>query len=425
MNHLIISADSYFDGLDYHNDGPYLFTIENGTISAIIQHRKNPVTGSYPSIFNETDVPTYKAPFIMPGLVEAHCHLFLDGGELNFKARSEHLKLPVDEMLETARRNVNYSLERGITLIRDAGDKHGVNLRIRDESASRTGAQPVIRAPGLGIRRPKRYGSFMAAEVDSKDEIVETIDRLSKNSDDLKIILTGIIDFEAGCVKGEPQFDLDSLKLITQTATSKNLLTFAHCSGEAGLKLAVEAGVDSIEHGFFMSRDILERMADKGIAWVPTFSPVHFQWARPEFAGWDKNTLSNLNKILESHRESLALAGELGVPIVAGSDAGSHGVQHGDALINEIFFLLESGLPLESVLRAAISTPRMLWGEESANLVEGNKANLVALGGDPFLDTSHLWNVSAVFKDRLHLAQNTQKQKGVVLPQERSATYAD
>jgi imidazolonepropionase-like amidohydrolase len=411
-----VVVDSYFDGHVYHHDGPYCIIVKKGSISSIVKSSADSI--GY-TLLDEDDTPCYKVPFLMPGLVEAHCHLFLNGSELDFKIRSEYLKASAEEMMAVARKNVFDSLAHGITLIRDAGDKYNINHRIKDEFLGLEGCYPNIRSPGLGLRSPKRYGSFMASEVENKEDITRIIDELSNKSDDLKIILTGIIDFEAGCVKGEPQFDIESLQLIVNTAREYNLPTFAHCSGMAGLELAVEAGVDSVEHGFFITRAMLERMADKGIAWVPTFSPVHFQWARPELAGWNDDTVENLYGIVESHKAAIAQADEIGVAIVAGSDAGSQGVPHGKALIDELFFLLESGLSLESVLRAATSTPRALWGELSADLRPGNNANFVALGGDPFKDSQHLRNVQAVYKGGFKLIGQPGKDTEVVLPLER------
>jgi imidazolonepropionase-like amidohydrolase len=197
-------------------------------------------------------------------------------------------------------------------------------------------------------------------------------------------------------VKGEPQFDAEELHLIVSQARELGLRTFVHCSGVAGLEVAVAAGVDSIEHGFFMNRDILKSMSDKGISWVPTFSPVHFQWLRPEIAGWDGATVANLRSILDSHLEHVALAADLGVPLISGSDAGSQGVPHGKSLIEELDFFLNAGVPMDAVLRSATSLPRLRWGAASARLAVGFKADFIALSGSPFDDPCHLHKVEAV-----------------------------
>ena len=181
-----------------------------------------------------------------------------------------------------------------------------------------------------------------------------------------------------------PQFNTDELSEIVARAHGFGRKTFAHCSGVEGLRVAVAAGVDSIEHGFFMTREILEGMAEKSIAWVPTFSPVHFQWARPEFAKWNSATLDNLRRILDAHLVHVGLAHELGVPLVAGSDAGSQGVDHGAALIDEMFHFLDAGVPMAAVLRSATSRPRALWDLPSANIAPGNRADIVLLEGSPF-----------------------------------------
>ena len=387
MPQRIIQTDSYFDGAEYHNEGPYWVSLEDGLIKDIL-------TSELPSEVNVEDDLIEHAAFIMPGLVEAHCHLFLDGGELDFKQRSEYLKADEDEMLAVARRNIAASLVTGITFIRDAGDKWGINHRIREELAASDELVPEVRSPGLGIRKPKRYGGFMAREVETKDEILAAIIDLLKTGDELKILLTGIIDFETGTVKGEPQFDVDEAKLIVATAHDLGYRTFAHCSGLAGLEVAAAAGVDSVEHGFFMTRDILEILAEKQIAWVPTFSPVHFQWARPEIVGWNDESVDNLRRILDSHSEHIKLADEMGVPVVVGSDAGSHGVVHGEAVIDEIKFLVDAGMSMAKVLNAATALPRHLWGSPSADIKPGNKVEIIGLPVSPFENLAASWQLS-------------------------------
>ena len=387
MPQRIIQTDSYFDGAEYHNEGPYWVSLEDGLIKDIL-------TSELPSEVNVEDDLIEHAAFIMPGLVEAHCHLFLDGGELDFKQRSEYLKADEDEMLAVARRNIAASLVTGITFIRDAGDKWGINHRIREELAASDELVPEVRSPGLGIRKPKRYGGFMAREVETKDEILAAIIDLLKTGDELKILLTGIIDFETGTVKGEPQFDVDEAKLIVATAHDLGYRTFAHCSGLAGLEVAAAAEVDSDEHGFFMTRDILEILAKKQIAWVPTFSPVHFQWARPEIAGWNDESVDNLRRILDSHSEHIKLADEMGVPVVVGSDAGSHGVVHGEAVIDEIKFLVDAGMSMAKALNATTALPRRLWGSPSADIKPGNKVEIIGLPESPFENMAASWQLS-------------------------------
>jgi len=384
-----IQADSYFDGTEYHNEGPYCVLIEDDSIKDIL-------SGDLPPDLELDDDLNKRAAFIMPGLVEAHCHLFLDGGELDFKKRSAYLKASEAEMLAVARRNVEASLATGITFIRDAGDKWGINHRIREETAAADKLVPEIRSPGLGIRKPKRYGGFMAREVETRDEIVAAIKDLLKTGNELKILLTGIIDFETGTVKGLPQFDVDETKLIVETAHDLGRRTFAHCSGLAGLEVAAAAGVDSVEHGFFMTRDILEILAEKQIAWVPTFSPVHFQWARPEIAGWSAESIANLKGILDSHSEHIKMADEMGVPVVVGSDAGSHGVVHGVAVIDEIKFLVEAGMSMAKALNAATSLPRRLWGSSSADIKSGDHVDIIGLSESPFENSAMTWQPSWV-----------------------------
>lgn len=373
MAQLRLLADSYFDGATEHarRDGPYLISIDRDRIVSIERHA--------------TDAPCdRRAAFVMPGLVEAHAHMFLDGGELDFDKRTAYLGASLPEMMKVARENIARAAAAGITLVRDAGDRYGVNDAIRAEQQDKAAPKVVVRSPGLGVKRPKRYGGFMARDIEPGGAIAPVVADMARMADDIKIILTGIIDFVAGDVKGAPQFSADELRTIVATAHAHGRKTFAHCSGLEGLKVAVAAGVDSIEHGFFMTPDILDAMAAKRIAWVPTVSPVHFQWARPELAGWETSTIDNLRRILDGHAEQIGLAHAKGVELVAGSDAGSPGVVHGEALLDEIFHFVDAGLPMAAALEAATARPRRLWGLAAADIKPGCAAELILMDASPF-----------------------------------------
>jgi imidazolonepropionase-like amidohydrolase len=379
INERTIITNSYFDGTRYHKQGPYTVQCHRGHILDIL-----------PGIHPVGEQISW-VEFIMPGLVEGHCHLFLNGGELDLDQRSGYLKTGFDQMMAVARRNVKELRQAGVTLARDAGDRFGVNHAIREETRNLE-----IRSAGMALRGCKRYGSFMALEVKIPQEIIKAVREFSGMSDDLKILQSGIIDFAAGTVKGKPQFDLEQLNLMVATAGELGLKTFAHCSGREGLEIAIEAGVDSIEHGFFITEELLQKMAETEIAWVPTFSPVHFQWEHPEIVGWDQQTVGNLRSILDHHLASVAAAFKYGVNLIAGSDAGSQGVDHGRGLIDEIFLFLQAGLPLAAALQTATSIPRKLWGAEAADLQKGNVTNFIMLAGSPFQDVENLRRVREV-----------------------------
>jgi imidazolonepropionase-like amidohydrolase len=385
--HLFV-CESYFDGVRHHAKGPFTIAVKAGRVAGIqVGERRD----EFPK-----GTPVTRAAFLMPGLAEGHAHLFLDGGQLDPALRGQHLKSTPDVMLEAGKENLKRSLAAGVTLVRDAGDRFGVNQALKNLARAHPGRSPKVRVAGLGIRGPKGYGAFMAKEAASKEEIVAVTRELCQQGDDLKVILTGIIDFEKGQVAGSPQFDLDACRLIVNTARECGKPTFAHCSGIEGLKIAVEAGIDSIEHGFFMTKEILKAMAEKSIAWVPTFSPVDFQRREPHWYKWTPSTVENLAKILASHREHALMASEMGVPLVIGSDAGSQGVPHGRGVADEIHYLLEAGVGLTEALAAATSVPRRLWGEEMQGLEKGQRANFAALNSSPYKDAKALYDVAGV-----------------------------
>lgn len=392
----IVVVDSYFDGERHQLSGPFTLLLAAGKIQEILPGDATASGEDLPTEFREADDAVVRAAFALPGLVEGHSHLFLDGAELDFKKRQAHLKAPRAEMLDLARRNARAALDAGITLIRDGGDAYGINTRLRAELRQSDEVAPEYRSPGLAIRKQKRYGSFMAREVTDAASIVATIAELAPEADDLKVLLTGIIDFEKGAVKGKPQFDLEEARLIVKTAKTHGLLTYAHCSGREGLEIAAEAGIDSVEHGFFMTRRILQVMADKGIAWTPTFSPVHFQWSHPELAPWDEDTVRKLRQILDRHQEHIRMVAEMGVEVIAGSDAGSYGVPHGAGLLDELVLLAQAGLTTTAVLQAATTTPRRLWGCAPAAIRTGNRVNITLLAASPFAGIENLRRVEAV-----------------------------
>jgi imidazolonepropionase-like amidohydrolase len=174
-----------------------------------------------------------------------------------------------------------------------------------------------------------------------------------------------------------------------------------HCSGHDGVENCLAAGVDTVEHGFFLDRDQLARMRDRDLAWVPTFAPVQFQLDHAADLKWSDLVAGNLRRILDAHAAMLAHAAAIGVRLVAGSDAGSHGVAHGHGFLWELELMERAGLPAARVLRSATgdSAARLHLDEPLGVLTPGARARWM-LTPAPVLDSvAHLRAPALVYFD--------------------------
>ena len=375
-------VDDWFDG-EVHHAGRCTMKVVDGRMVGLAE-------GDHAEVLAAQGWPVERGAFLLPGLVDAHVHLFLDGAPTDAKLRSEHLKQPVEALTEAARRSAAQALACGVTRVRDAGDRHGINHSLRDQARMSASGLAQVRSAGLGVKRAKRYGAFMATDVGDDDSIRTSVHTLAQANDEIKLILTGIIDFDAGAVTDEPQFTLEEARVVVASAHAAGRPVMAHCSGAKGLAVAAGAGVDSIEHGFFMDRATLAQMRDRDLAWTPTFCPVHFQWAQPQAVGWSAQTVGHLRRILDAHAEHLRMAHEMGVRLLLGTDAGSMGVEHGHAVADEIDRFVEAGLPMQAVLRAATSAPRRHFGDAHPRLAVGAPFEALLLPASPLADARAL-----------------------------------
>jgi imidazolonepropionase-like amidohydrolase len=228
-------------------------------------------------------------------------------------------------------------------------------------------------------------------------DLVNLVRDLAEHVDDVKVLLTGPVDFVRGDVRGKPQFDADAARLIVGTAREVGKPAFAHCNGVEGLAIAIAAKFDAIEHGYFIDEESLRRMAGEGIAWTPTLAPVAALRDAPRDGSGNKNAESaHIERVLARHAHSICRAAQLGVTLLCGSDAGSRGVPHGSGLIDEMILMVAAGVPMDTVLRGATAVPRVRWGEPSANIVAGAPFRAVALSQSPFQSATALRSVDGI-----------------------------
>ncbi len=360
---------------------------------------------------------------LLPGLIEAHAHLFLEGGELDLEKRAAYLKQSPAELLAAAKPRLEKLVRLGVVGVRDAGDKDGVGLAlgklyknrqafvvagvadpgpVPQSRKSPTTAMPYYESPGAAIHHRGRYGGFMGGALEDYPSPAACVAaRIADGADRIKLIPTGIISFKQGAVTTAPQMTVEELRALVTAANAAGRQTFAHASGADGIERVIESGVDSVEHGFFVRDDQLARMRDRRIAWVPTFAPVQLQVDEAARYGWDDTVVGHLRRILDHHAKSLAKAHAMGVLIVAGSDAGSCGVPHGTGFLRELELMEAAGMPSLVVINAAtgVGAGRLGYREKLGRIEPGARSRFILTTHSPLAGVSNLRRTKTVVLD--------------------------
>ncbi|MDI3480971.1 MAG: hypothetical protein PWQ97_626 [Tepidanaerobacteraceae bacterium] len=268
-------------------------------------------------------------------MMDAHIHISLDG-ENSKKLRAELKQKKYDSLKKILCRY----RENNILMLRDGGDNLGASLVAR-EIAETLGI--IYKAPGWGIYKKGGYGSFLGRPVGDISDFKEIFRKLLKfRPDHLKIVLTGLVDFESYGRVGGIFFTFDELYYMVQSAKEKNLPVMVHANSPEAVRMAVLAGADTVEHGYFITEDELNLMAERGTVWVPTLSPLGNL-----IKNGDKryiNQIPNIKRIYEEHCNKIRKAASIGVKIAVGSDAGSYGVPHVTGFFDEVMHLQKCGV---------------------------------------------------------------------------------
>jgi imidazolonepropionase-like amidohydrolase len=295
--------------------------------------------------------------WVLPGLVDAHCHIGL--GPLGEVSRDE------------AERQALTDRDRGALLVRDAGQPG--DTRWVDE---RDDLPKVIRA-GRHIARTRRYLRNYAHEVE-EGELVGQV-RLEAHRGDGWVKLVGDwIDRDVGDLA--PSWSRQAVADAVAAAHEEGVRVTAHCFGEESLRDLAAAGIDCIEHATGLREDSIDTFAAHGIAIVPTLVniahfPEHAAPARERFPGYHRHMID----LYERRYATIGAAHEAGVPIYVGTDAGGS-LPHG-LVAQEMVELTKAGLTVDEVLSAATWGARAWLGRPG--LVEGADADLVVYGADP------------------------------------------
>lgn len=268
---------------------------------------------------------------------ECHGHIAMNGE--NFKAAMKRHENGVDK--EFVRQNLKAVSEAGIGYFRDGGDKYMVSAYAK-EIAAEYGIE--YRSPIFAIHKKGYYGDIVGRAFSNMKEFAELVKEAKLlGADFIKIMVSGILNFKTdGRLEG-PALTLGEIKEAVKIASSEGFAVMAHVNSPENIKNALEAGVKSVEHGFWPDETVIDYFLHSGAVWVPTASTVRNIIKSP---GFPSDVLKN---VLDAQGKVLKEAYNRGVLIACGSDSGAVNVPHGRCTLDEYEYLLSLGVnPLEA-----------------------------------------------------------------------------
>jgi imidazolonepropionase-like amidohydrolase len=356
-----------------------LLTIVDGRFAAIEQCKP----ANLPESFKFTDLSHCT---LMPPLIDSHVHLFMSG-TIDQKTREWQLVAGYDALRPIIGQHLHYLFSHGVLAVRDGGDRGGFALRYRSEKEMHKGI--ILKVAGRAWHKKGRYGSLIGRNPEEAENLAEAYSKESKDHDaidQVKLVNSGLNSLKIFGRETPPQFTAEEIAAVVAAAEQQGRKVMVHANGREPVRLAVEGGCHSIEHGFFMGRENLQLMAEKGIFWVPTVFTMKAYGANINSvnsaqAGVDRQVI---DKNLNHQIEQLALARELGVNVALGTDAGSLGVLHGESMVEEMKLFKKAGYSLAETVRCATSNGAGLLGIDDFGLIApGKTATFLVARGAP------------------------------------------
>lgn len=315
---------------------------------------------------------------VLPPLVDCHVHLFMSA-TTDKVVRDRQLVADYQELRPAISQHLKYLFSHGVLAVRDGGDRGGYALRFRDEEE--IPPEMTLKVSGRAFHNKGRYGSLIGRDPGG-ERLTSALEIDDEEKEFVKIVNSGLNSLQIYGKETSPQFSLEELREVVKIAETRNQKVMVHANGREPVKIAVEAGCHSIEHGFFMGRDNLQRMADNGTRWVPTIFTMKAYGLN--LGSKDGANQHVLKKNVEHQLEQLRLARELGVEVVVGTDAGSLGVLHGESMAEEMKLFKKAGYTLPEVISSAtVKGAELVGAQRIDTLTPGNRANFLVARGAP------------------------------------------
>jgi imidazolonepropionase-like amidohydrolase len=329
---------------------------------------------------------------VLPGLIDCHEHL---NGHDRFAIGDESVTESAVMYAYVAAYQAQRMLSQGITTARVPGFAPAhIDLELRRAISEGYVRGPRLICAGRHITMTGGHGHVHGHEVDGPDEAAKAArTEIKAGVDFLKIMASGGVGItRPGEDPTQPQLTIGEMRAAVEAGHWAGKRVTAHADGERGISNALESGVDSIEHGIYLTKDHASFMAKRGVALVPTLSTMQgifehgLEWGVP--ATW----IPLAEEVLEPHRRSFQNALDAGVVFAAGTDG------FGD-IVDEITAFASFGLTPHRAIQAATRDAAHVIGplaHDFGTIEPGQRADLVAVYGDPLADLGALRNVQLV-----------------------------
>ena len=352
--------------------------IEDGIIRAV---------GPATEILTSADSTVFEWPeaTLLPGLVDSHTHLSMDGSMDNYL---DHMTDSIPVLTLRAAAMMRKDLLAGITTCRCLGDREFLDVACRDAVEHGQLSGPRLLVATRGIRAPQGHG-FVGYPFKGMEEIRKAIkENIDRGADLIKIYITGTLKGSGDL----PPFLLrEEIGLAIEESHAAGLRVASHCVGGQGLDWALELGLDTLEHAYQITERQTERLANSKTALVLTPGAV---LSEERVRRLPSDLVDGHLKERDQMFASMALTVKAGIPYAVGSDG-----MHGD-LAEDIAWLSALGATNADALKAGTVHGARVCGLEGerGTLAKGKVADIIAIRGNPLEDLSALRNVVAIFK---------------------------
>jgi len=347
---------------------------------------------------------------VMPGFMDMHVHLT---SEYSRTSEIDSIKKGEADRAYDSTVFAQRTLMAGFTTVRNLGDQWNVSIALRRaiEAGKVPGPRVYTSGRSIGTRgghadATNSFGPFLSSNDPRLDTVCSGADscreavrqRYQDGADSIKITATGGV-LSIAKSGSAPQFTDEELVGVISTAHDYGMKVAAHAHGAEGIKRAVQAGIDSIEHGTFMDDEGIRLMKEKGTHYVPTISAGKFVYQQAQ----DPNYFPAIVRpkalaVGPQIQETFGKAWKAGLIIMFGTDCGV--CAHGDNA-KEFGYMVEAGMPVMDAIRSATIVPARYLGidDRLGSLEPGKVADIVAVPGNPLDDVHVLERVSFVMKD--------------------------